>query len=413
VSQTNPNFGVYVQDEWKATSRLTLNAGLRYDLQFLQSINTDMNNVSPRVGFAWSPRDSRRTIVRGSAGLFFDRVPLRALANALLAAGNTSDLSKLQQINVSLSPTQTGAPVFPNILSGAVATTTLFNLTTMNPNMQNGYSRQASIEVEQQMGARSTVSVGYEYLRGLNLIMSVNQNVPTCVAAGTNNGCRPISTYANNSQYSPVADSNYHGLHVSFVQRPTRWGNYRVTYTLSKSMDNVGENFFSSPIDPTDLSKDWGRSDDDQRHRLVVYGSINSPMTPATTPWEMLTHGFQVSSMLQSYSALPLNITSGVTTVQSTTGRPIVNGSFIARNVGDGPDFFSLSLRLSRAFAVGRGVRMEGLVEAFNLTNRVNNVSIQSSFGAGAYPTNPSSAFGTVLAVGDPRSVQLGLRVRF
>ena len=99
--------------------------------------------------------------------------------------------------------------------------------------------------------------------------MSVNQNVPTCVASGTNNGCRPNPSYANNSQYSSVGDSNYHGLHVSFVQRPARWGHYRVSYTLSKSMNNVGEFFFSSPIDPFDLSKDWGRSDDDQRHRLV------------------------------------------------------------------------------------------------------------------------------------------------
>ena len=233
------------------------------------------------MGFAWSPFDSRRTVVRGSAGLFYDRVPLRALANALLSAGNTTDLANLRQTSVSLSPTQAGAPAFPNILSGAVPSVTLFNLTTMDRNMQNAYSRQASVEVEQQLGARSTVSVGYQYTRGLNLIMSVNQNVPTCVAAGTNNGCRPNPTYANNSQYSSVADSNYHGLHVSFVQRPTRWGNYRVTYTLSKSMNNVGENFFSSPIDPFDLSKDWGRSDDDQRHRLVLYGSVNSSMAPA------------------------------------------------------------------------------------------------------------------------------------
>ena len=48
-----------------------------------------------------------------------------------------------------------------------------------------------------------------------------------------------------------------------------RWGYYRASYTLSKSMNNVGENFFSSPIDPFDLSKDWARSDDDQRHRFV------------------------------------------------------------------------------------------------------------------------------------------------
>ena len=248
IAQTNPNVGVYGQDEWKVSPSLTLNAGLRYDLQFLETINTDRNNVSPRVGFAWTPTASRRTVVRGSGGVFFDRVPLRALANALLSAGNTTDLNSLRQISVSLSPTQAGAPVVPEHPERRrVPLVTLVNFTTMDRNMQNAYSRQGSVEVEQQLGAHSTVSVGYQYMRGLNLIMSVNQNVPSCVAAGTNNGCRPNPTYANNSQYSSAADSTYHGLHVSFVQRPAKWGNYRVTYTLSKAMNNVGENFFSSP----------------------------------------------------------------------------------------------------------------------------------------------------------------------
>jgi hypothetical protein len=413
VSQRNPNLGVYAQDEWKVSRRVTLNAGLRYDLQFIDTIDTDSHNVSPRVGLAWSPFDSRHTVVRGSAGLYFDRVPLRAVANAILSADNTTDLANLRQTSVSLSPMQAGAPVFPNILASAVSSSALFNLTTMDPHMQNAYSRQASLEIEQQLGLGSTVSVGYQYTRGLNLVISVNQNVPTCVAAGTNNGCRPISTYANNSQYSPLADSTYHGLHVSFVQRPTGWGSYRVSYAYSQSMNNVGEAFFSAPIDPFDLSKDWGRSDDDQRHRLVLSGSVNSPMEPATTAWQRLSHGFQVSSMLQAYSALPFNITSGVTTVQGTTGRPIVNGAFIDRNIGEGSDFFSLSLRVSRAFLIGKGVRAEGQVEAFNLTNRVNDLTRNANFGTGAYPTNPSSTFNQITAVGDPRTLQFGLRLRF
>ena len=270
VSQTNPNVGAYVQDEWKVTTRLTLNLGVRYDLQFLETIETDANNLSPRLGLAWSPFESRRTLVRGSAGLFYDRVPLRALANAMLSAGNTTDLTSLRQIGVSLSPTQSGAPAFPNALPGVVPSVTLVNLTTMDRTLQNAHSRQASLEVERQIGDLTTLSVGYQYLRGLNLLMSVNQNVPSCVAAGTNNGCRPNSSYANNSQYSSVGDSTYHGLHVSFTQRPSRWGHYRVSYTLSKSLNNLGEFFFSSPIDPFDLSKDWGRSDDDQRHRLGI-----------------------------------------------------------------------------------------------------------------------------------------------
>ncbi|HTK28505.1 MAG TPA: carboxypeptidase regulatory-like domain-containing protein [Vicinamibacterales bacterium] len=413
IAQTNPNLGVYAQDEWKAGPSMTLNAGVRYDLQMLQTIRTDRNNVSPRFGATWSPFASKRTIVRGSAGLFYDRVPLRALANALLSAGNTTDLSNLRQTSVSLSPGQAAAPAFPAILGSAVPSVTLPNLTTMDRSMQNAYSQQAAIEIEQQIGARSTVSVGYQYTRGVNLIISLNQNVPSCVAAGTNNGCRPISAYGNNTQYSPRAASSYHGFHVSFVERPTRWGYYRVSYTVSKAMDDVGEFFFSSPIDPFDIRKDWGRSDDDQRHRLVLNGAINSPMDPARTAWERLTYGFQVSGMLQYYSSLPLNITSGLTTVQGTTARPVVDGAFIARNSGTGPDFFSLSLRVSRRVRVGDRLRLEGIAEGFNLTNRVNVVTLNGNFGPGTYPSSPASSFGQITAVGDPRSAQFAVRLSF
>src|SRR5262245_53641525 len=144
----------------------------------------------------------------------------------------------------------------------------------------------------------------------MNLLMSVNQTLPTCAAVGTNNGCRPYAAYRNNSQYSSVGESNYHGLHLSFVQRPTAWAGLRVTYTLSKSMNDLGEAFFNSPIDPTNIMRDWGRSDDDQRQRLVIDGTLNTSMAPATTAWEHLSHGFQLSGMLQYYSSLPFNIVS-------------------------------------------------------------------------------------------------------
>ena len=426
VDQTNPNVGAYVQDEWRAASRLTINAGVRYDLQFMQTINTDTNNVSPRLGFAWTPTASQDTVVRGGVGVFFDRVPLRATANALFGAGNTLDLAQLRQPQVSgILPGQTGAPVFPNILSDRLASTTLVAIQTMDRNLQNAYSKQANIEVERSLGGSRVVSVGYQYFKGEKLLMSINQNVPTCVAAGTNNGCRPVSTYANNNDYRGVGSSNYHGLHLTFLQRPSSWSSIRATYTLSKSMNNLGEAFFSAPIDPTDVMKDWGRSDNDQRHRVVVSGSIKTPSAPATTLWQHLSHGFQVSSMLQYYSALPFNIVTGVNSLQGTAGRPFADGTvatanfdvrtarMIPRNAGVGNDFFTMSLRASRVFGLGGGRSVEGMVEAFNLTNRVNPVARNTSFGTGSYPSAPVSSFGAVTAVGDPRTLQRGVRVMF
>jgi Carboxypeptidase regulatory-like domain/TonB dependent receptor len=401
IPQNNPNVGFYAQDEWKLTPQFTLNLGIRYDLQHLQSITTDTNNVSPRAGFAWSPFASRKTVVRGSYGLFFDRVPLRALANALLSSGNSTTVNSSSQLSVSLSPAQAGAPVFPAILpTSALPAGVLVNFTTMNPNMQNAYSEQGSLEIEQQLTVSSTLSVSYQHVRGLHLIASINQNVPACVAAGTNNGCRPNPNYANNSQYSSLADSHYDGLHVSFIQRPVKWGSYRISYAYSKALNNVGEFFFTSPINNFNIWQDYGRSDDDQRHRLTFDGTVQY-------------RGFQLSGLLQYYSTLPLNITSGLTTIQGTAGRPTVNGVFIGRNVGFGSDFFNVSLRLSRKFQITERLRLEALAEAFNALNRLNNLTKNGSFGSGAYPTNPSPSFGQVTAVNDPRVMQFALRFGF
>ncbi len=414
VAQANPNVAVYAQDEWKTNRRLTLNFGIRYDLQFLKTIATDTNNVSPRAGFAWTPSGSRDTVIRGSYGLFYDRVPLRALANALLSANNTTQTANLSQISISLSPAQTGAPVFPNILNSlAIPPGVLFNFTTMNRQMENAYSEQGSLEIEKQLGTRNTISFGYQHVRGLHLITSVNQNVPACVASGNNNGCRPDPRYANNSQYSPLADSHYDGLHVSFVQRPARWGHYRVSYTYSKALDDVGEFFFSSPIDNFNIWQDYGRSDDDQRHRLVFDAAIHTSRGDARTLWQRISYGFQLATMVQYYSALPFNVTSGTTTVQGTTARPIVNGSFISRNAGDGFDFFNVNARLSRTFRTKESLRVEASAEAFNMLNHANGVALNGTFGTGTYPSNPLPTFKQMTAVADPRTLQFGLRLSF
>ena len=86
---------------------------------------------------------------------------------------------------------------------------------------------------------------------------------------------------------------------------------------------------------------------------------------------------------------------------------------FIPRNAGDGSDYFTLNLRVSRAFRFGSRMRVDGLVEVFNLTDRVNPITRNTTFGAGSYPSNPVPDFNTVTAVGDPRMFQFGLRMTF
>jgi len=120
-----------------------------------------------------------------------------------------------------------------------------------------------------------------------------------------------------------------------------------------------------------------------------------------------------LSGMLQYYSAMPFNITAGTTTIQGTTARPMVNGAFINRNAGIGVDSFTVSSRVSRNFTLSERIHLEAIAEAFNLLNHRNNLTLNGSFGPGAYPTNPSSVFGQVTAVNDPRSIQLALRLKF
>jgi hypothetical protein len=90
-----------------------------------------------------------------------------------------------------------------------------------------------------------------------------------------------------------------------------------------------------------------------------------------------------------------------------------VDGAFIRRNAGIGSDFFTLNLRASRTFRISQRAGIEALAEVFNVTNRRNDLTRNTNFGTGVYPTNPSATFGQVTAVGDPRTAQFAVRLTF
>ncbi len=304
--QSNPNIGLFVQDEWRAHTNLTINAGLRYDAQFLPDpINTDTNNFAPRLGVAYAPGD-HKTVIRASYGIYFDRIPLRATSNALQRDGS-------KYIVVQVSPTQPQAPTFPNVLAERPANLiTKPNITRIDPNIENSYSHQASLQIERELPGNASISVGYIHLRGLHLILSRNVNVPRFPAsAGVANLGRPDPNWGNISRFESSGDAYYNGMIVSFNKQLSRWASTRLSYTLSKTIDNAGNFFFSTPQDNFNLRGERGLSDNDQRHRLSVSGTLEVPRSSEDSIARRAVEGLGFSYIFTYASALPFNILAG------------------------------------------------------------------------------------------------------
>ncbi|HEV7574152.1 MAG TPA: TonB-dependent receptor [Thermoanaerobaculia bacterium] len=363
--QTNDNVGAFVQDEWRATPRLMIDAGVRYDIQRLPSlINTDRNNFSPRIGAAWDIHGDGRSVLRAATGLYYDPIPLRAVSNALQRNGVTYRVAQV-------GPTTPAAPIFPHVMP-SFPDGLQTNITTIDRDIENSSSTQAMLQYEQQIGMASSASIGVEHLRGRNIIMS-----------------RKIST--TNTQFQSAGDSWYDGLTLAVTKRPVSWGSVRLSYTFSKGLDTSGNFFFSQPQDANDIAAERGRSDNDQRHRLSLSGTLTMPQH-----WML--------SYIASYaSALPFNIQLP----NDRNGNGVFNDRPIGvgRNTGLGFDYRTLDLRVSRTFSLTSRVSIEMLVDAFNVLNRANY----------QVPNNiiTSPTFGQPTAVNDPRQLQLGLRLLF
>jgi hypothetical protein len=309
---------------------------------------------------------------------------------------------------VQLSPTQAGAPIFPNVLSVQPSTLlTKPNITRIDPNIEASYSEQANIQIERELPGNAVVSLGYLHLRALHIILSRNVNVPTVPASsGVPNLGRPDPNWGNISRFESSGDSYYDGLLLSFNKRAS-WTTVRGSYTFSKTIDDAGNFFFSTPQNNFNVRDDQGLSDNDQRQRLVVSGSFESPVGTKNEVARTL-RGFQLSYIFTYASRLPFNVLLGSDRNFDTNNndRPIGVG----RNTGRGFDYASFDMRLSRRIRITEHLSFDVLAEGFNLFNRANFSVPNNTFGSGATPNatfrQPTQAF-------DPRQFQFGLKLNF
>ena len=279
------------------------------------------------------------------------------------------------------------------------------NITRIDPNIEASYSQQANLQIERELPGNAVVAIGYLHLRGLHVLLSRNVNVPTVPAsAGIPNLGRPDPNWGNIGRFESSGTSNYDGMVVSFNKRAARWANVRVSYTLSKTIDDAGNFFFSTVQNNFDIRDDRGLSDNDQRHRLVVSGSIEAPQEGKTEGFQRALRGFQFGYIFTYASRLPFNVLLGQDRNfdSNNNDRPVGVG----RNTGRGFDYASLDLRLSRRFKLTERVDLQLLAEGFNVLNRANLGVPINTLSAGARFGLPTQAF-------DPRQFQFGMKLGF
>jgi hypothetical protein len=244
------NYATFVQTAIRATQKLTLNAGLRYDLQTFEpgrlvsnplypasgKVPTDMRNFGPRLGFAYSVGDKYTTVIRGGAGIFY--MPIPAMYVAQVATDNG-----IQQSQVFLdlmNPAQAALfPTYPSALANcppgtlvcsppkSLAGLTTTSISAFAPNFQTPYTEQANVAVQHEFGRSMVATVSYAYVRGEHELRSLDVNLPAPTMVDypvyTDNGSvylgtYPVASFAN-WQTTPSASCPYPPC-MNPVQRP-------------------------------------------------------------------------------------------------------------------------------------------------------------------------------------------------
>ena len=421
-------YGLYVQDQWRVRPSLTLNYGLRWETvtppeadqtaphELSRQFRQDWNNIAPRFGFAWAPRRSEKTVVRGSYGLHFDAPQANYYRDVLQENGR-------RQFTATIAGTAAGAPVYPNIpLSPAGLTTTRSSITVMDPRFEWMSVHQAQLGVERAVTDDVSLSLSYALTRGAKIPILINANLAPPVGTlvdGRNlySPARLDPRFNNIDTITAAGSSNYNGLGVNLNKRFGRTGNsllrslqFNLAYTWSHALDNAPESGIGGgserPQDSFDLRADYGNALADVRHVLNA-----SAVFRPRAKHRLLDHN-QVSLILFARSGNTFDVRAG-----TDLNRDSVNNDrppSVGRNTGRGPGSRQLDMRYTRFFRIGSRYKLQFLAEAANVFNTPNpdgtNAAVSRTYGTGSEPV---ATFGQVIQFREMRRVQIGMRLDF
>jgi len=418
---SNEEFALFIQDKWQARSGLTVDYGIRWDGQLMPetvnpattvfapflndprfpsdgTIPNQLAQFQPRVGFAWDFNGDGDSVLRGSAGIYYAR------QNMLSQVGSvtTNGIQQKSDFRNTSFTAFADMPVWPNLLTPSAVppgTFPLFSgIRVFDRDYNNPRIFSFNVGYERELAPAIAGYADLTIAKSDHLTRFLNYNVHGTAAAAVQPPTRDTTTYTGPNPFEPaladvfVSNSRGHGLYrgltVGLRKRFSKGYQLEANYVLAKDDDddsNERDPFTDRSFNFYNLDLDYGPSDRDIRHKVNFFTYVELPRQ------------FLVNIRAQGRTAQPI-----------TTSPRVLNGTDRGRN-WDRKDnaYFSLDWRLQRAFGVGARTKIIPSLEMFNTFNNANNVN----------PLTTPALFNfdgfLRQGVGDPRQVQLAVKVTF
>jgi Carboxypeptidase regulatory-like domain/TonB dependent receptor len=490
------------QDQWQITRKLNLNLGLRYEyIGPLHSSKKDLavfvpgkglviqgngidsifppdkNNFAPRIGFAYQPTARNDLVVRGGIGVFYDQINMNPFLDY---RPPISGADGLQDNPIGPSPVDSysrntynwgtglgqaqagGASIFPGVrkcstLNVATQAATdncgvpnlatganLYNVYAVNQNFRTPYFFNYNLQVEKSFGSAIVWQIGYVGSQGRKLSVTTNAN-----QNGSFNATFP--NVGSIIQENSIGTSNYNSLQTTLKLRSWHGLTSQFAYTWAHSLDEMTEYRGQIPLDSFNLKQEYGNSDFDTRHNFSALWTYTVP--GASWGPKLLTHGWQVSSVLVLHTGQPFNPAgqnasgtqrpgldvianpfAGVSHTFSAanggeqwinpaafvsagtdpiTGQPLPGN--LSRNKFYGPNFKDVDLSVIKNIPITERVRVQLRAEMFNVFNRINLTSGAGSVGSSGIINDTIGDFNGApgLGPGEPFNVQIAVKIIF
>ena len=423
--------GLFVQDNWRVTPNLTVNLGLRYDLQTFTEGDL---NFSPRVGFAYTLfGGDNPTVIRGGYGMYYTELPANLVANSSIngPAGVFTYSVQPGQFGfpTTFSPITTLPPntVLParniSILAGQCSYLNQFlpvSQLHFCPNkLLNPYTQQWDFGIEHQFGRNWVFSMDYIGSHTIHIDQPIDLNSPSGFvrtapgqvrSAAAANATRPIvpvpGGYNQVLAYTSLGTSFYDGLQIELRKQFTTHFAMLASYTWSHTIDTVewdgtaqNPNDYSCPV-----TCEKARSQLNQPNRASLSGTYSFP------------YGFTLGGYAFLGSGYPYNALTGVDNNGdgNNSDRPVVDGVVVSRNWATAPNIYNLAGSLQKNFKIGERMGLNLRAEVYNFLNTRIYYSLNGTYGNAATPAATFAApVGGIANVGAPRQMQFLAQITF